>query len=62
MELVAADKIDEAFTKLKAYWPLPANEIDTIVMKTISARNAVGDRYGKTRGYTFIREEPVGKI
>lgn len=60
MQLVAADRISDAMDRLKAYWRLPANEIDTLVMKTISLRNTVGDRYGKILGYAFVREEDVG--
>jgi|HubBroStandDraft_5_1064220.scaffolds.fasta_scaffold09421_5 hypothetical protein len=60
MKLVAENKIDDAFAKLKPYWPLPANEIDTLILKTISMRNTVGDRFGSTTGYAFVREDAVG--
>ena len=55
MYLIAADKISDAMHKLKAYWRLPPNEIDTLVMKTISLRNTSGDRDGRTLGYAFVR-------
>src|ERR1700730_11053239 len=60
MKLVAANKIDDAFGKLKPYWPLPPNEVDTLILKTISMRNTVGDRFGPTTGYAFVREDAVG--
>ena len=60
MQLVAADKISDAMEKLKPYWRLPPNEIDTLVMKTISMRNTIADRYGRTLGYAFVRESDVG--
>jgi len=60
MKLVAADKIDDAFGMLKACWPLAANELDTLVLKTVAMRNTVGDRYGPTTGYAFVREDAVG--
>lgn len=60
MQLVAADKISDAMDKLKAYWRLPPSEIDTLVLKTISLRNTIGDRYGRTLGYAFVRENDVG--
>jgi hypothetical protein len=60
MQLVAADKIDEALGKLRPHWRIPSNEIDTVVMKTITMRNTVGDRYGHTVGHAFVREDDVG--
>jgi hypothetical protein len=60
MKLVAENKIDDAFGKLKPYWPLPPNEVDTLILKTISMRNTVGDRFGSTTGYVFVREDVVG--
>ncbi len=60
MQLVAADKISEAMDKLKPYWRLPPNEIDTLVLKTITLRNTIGDRYGRTLGFAFVREDDVG--
>jgi len=60
MQLVVADKISDAMDKLKAYWRLPPNEIDTLVLKTISLRNTIADRYGRTLSYAFVREEDVG--
>jgi len=60
MQLVVADKISDAMEKLKPHWRLPPNEIDTLVMKTVSLRNTIGDRYGRTLSYAFVREQDVG--
>jgi hypothetical protein len=60
MKLVVADKIDAAFGLLQPHWRLPANEIDTVVTKTVAMRNTVSDRFGPTVGYSFVREESVG--
>ena len=59
MQLIAGDKVDAAFERLKPYWPLPANEVDSVVLKTIAARNTVSDRFGKTTGYALVREEKI---
>jgi len=60
MQLVVDDKISDAMEKLKPYWRLPPNEIDTLVLKTISMRNTIADRYGRTFGYALVRENDVG--
>ena len=60
MKLVAADKIDDAFGLLKPYWPMASSELDMLVMKTVTLRNTVGDRFGPTLGYAFVREDAVG--
>jgi hypothetical protein len=59
MKLIVADKINEAFDLLKAQWPLPANEIDTVVLKTVQQRNLAQPRFGKSLGYVLIKEEKV---
>jgi hypothetical protein len=59
MKLIVVDKINEAFDLLKAQWPVPSNEIDTLVLKTIQQRNLAQPRFGKTLGYAFIKEEKV---
>ena len=59
MQLIVSDKINEAFDLLRAQWPIPSNEIDTIVLKTIQQRNLVEPRFGKTVGYAFVKEEKV---
>ncbi|HUI62191.1 MAG TPA: hypothetical protein VLX90_18340 [Steroidobacteraceae bacterium] len=59
MGLVLANKIDAAFAKLKPYWPVPGAEIDSLALKSISARDSAAARYGPTIGWVFIREEKV---
>ena len=60
MKLVVADKIDDAFGQLKLYWQLPANELDTVALKTIAMRNTVAERFGRPQSYELVREETAG--
>jgi len=60
MKLVAVDKIDDAFQVLKPYWHLGPGELETSVMKTVSLRNTIADRFGPTTGYAFVREDALG--
>jgi hypothetical protein len=45
----------------KPYWAAPANEIDTLVMQTLTTRNAVRERFGNSIGYEFISQQHAGK-
>ena len=45
----------------KPYWVAPANEIDTLIMQTVSTRNAVRQRFGDSIGYEFISQQRAGK-
>jgi len=59
MKLIVADKVDEAFKTLRANWPMPSNELDTLTMQTVQQRNLAAPRFGKPLGYTLIREEKL---
>jgi hypothetical protein len=59
MRLIVSGKIDQAFDLLRPQWPVPSNEIDTVVLKTIQQRNLAEPRFGKTLGYTLTAEEKV---
>jgi len=56
-----AEDYKAGFELLKPYWVAPTNEIDTLVMQTISTRNAVRERFGKSIGYEFISQQHAGK-
>ena len=60
MKFISGDKINEAFAVHTPHWPMPKNEIDTLILKTIEQRNVVEPRFGKARGYIFVREEKLG--
>jgi len=56
-----AEDYKAGFDLLKPYWVAPTNEIDTLVMQTISTRNSVRERFGKSIGYEFISQQHAGK-
>jgi len=45
----------------KPYWVAPTNEIDTLIMQTVSTRNTVRERFGNSIGYEFISQQRAGK-
>ena len=45
----------------KPYWVAPANEIDTLIMQTVSTRNVVRVGFGNSIGYEFISQQRAGK-
>lgn len=57
--LFKENKISEAFTKIKMYWPLPANEIDNLETKTIQSMNLVSQRYGHAEEIVKITEQNI---
>lgn len=52
-------KISEAFEELSPYWPLPANEIDEIIIKTIRYLNILEDRFGQRIGIVKLKQETI---
>jgi len=59
-QMVAGD-YKAGFDLLKPYWSAPANEIDTIIMQTVSTRNVVKERFGNSIGIEFIATHHSGK-
>lgn len=53
-------KVDEAFTQLKAYWPLAPGEVDDLLAHTKEQRKLVKERFGQPLSVEFIRTEEVG--
>lgn len=49
------------FDLLKPYWAVPSNEVDTLIIQTMSTRSLVKDRFGKSLGYEFIAQKRAGK-
>ena len=60
LNLIAEGKIEEAFAKLAPYWPMPENEVSTLVLKTVQQRNLIEPRFGRTLGVEFIGEDRAG--
>lgn len=57
--LFKENKINEAFIKIKIYWPLPANEIDNMETKTIQSMNLVAQRYGNAEEIVKVTEQNI---
>ena len=43
------------------YWKVSKNELDTMVMQTITSRVTVKARYGASIGYEFISQKMIGQ-
>lgn len=54
------NKISAAFQLLSKYWPMNPSEIDGLETKTIKYLGLVEERFGKTIGYTKIKNETIG--
>jgi hypothetical protein len=59
MNLVAAGDDRGALELLRPNLPIPKGEFNAVRDKTIEQRRAVAERFGKTLGYKFVREERV---
>jgi len=60
MDLFIQKKFTEGLNAAKAYWPLPAVEIDGLINKIKQQWAIIDRRYGKTTGKEFIRTEKIG--
>ncbi|KAF2331536.1 hypothetical protein [Flavobacterium nitrogenifigens] len=58
-QLFKENKINEAFIKIKTYWPLPENEIDNLESKTIQSLNLVAERFGKSEQIVKVSEQNI---
>jgi hypothetical protein len=57
--LFTRNLISPAFERMRAHWPIPANEIYHLEDKTIKYLNIVEQRYGKPIGYEKVRNETI---
>jgi hypothetical protein len=62
VNLFKDNKISDAFTELKIYWPLPENEMNSIEEKTIKYLNLIDVRYGKCIGSLKVKNETINDI
>ncbi len=58
-QLFKENKINEAFKKIKTYWPLPENEIDNLESKTIQSMNLIAERFGQSEDIIKISEQNI---
>ena len=61
MQLIASGKTQEALDGLKQYWPLPASEVDRLVLQIKNGMGLLGERFGKSIGIEKISEKTVGE-
>ena len=59
MDHVLAGRVDELFTVMLPYWPLPENEFSMLRMQTMTQRNVVGERFGATVGIALVYEQII---
>lgn len=58
-QLFKENKINEAFIKIKTYWPLQENEINNLESKTIQSMNLVAERFGNSEGIVKVSEQNI---
>lgn len=60
--LFEKNKISESFELLTPYWPMPANELESVELKTIKYLNLIEERFGKSIGTLKIKNETISDI
>lgn len=58
-QLFKENKINDAFEKMKVYWPLPENEIDNLESRTIQSMNLVAGRFGNSEEIIKVSEQSI---
>ena len=61
MAFVKQEKFEEAYGAVKAFWPLPAVEIDGLANQMKTQWPMVQQRFGKSLATEFINERRVGQ-
>jgi hypothetical protein len=61
VSLFIEEKFVEGYGVLKPFWPLPAVEIDSLANQTNMQWPMVRQRFGKSVGVEFVREQKVGE-
>ena len=61
MEKFGLEEFERGYESLKPYWPLPIVEIDNLSNQTRTQWPLVQQRFGKSLGTEFIKEEKVGE-
>lgn len=60
MNKFVSENYKGGFDLLSPHWKMPSNEIDTLLMQTITQRSAVKPRYGASLGHEFVSKSQVG--
>lgn len=53
------DYITVAFKKLTPYWPMPADELESLEEKTIRYLNLLDERFGEKQSLQKLKEEKI---
>ena len=61
MESFGREEFDPGYEGLKPYWPLPVAEIDNLINQTLTQWPLVQQRFGKSLGTEFVKEEKGGE-
>ena len=61
MVLVGKGEYDEAFSSVKADWPLPPEEMNRLAKLTKEQLAKVSERFGDVVGTEFIRQDSIGR-
>ena len=61
VSLFAEEQIAEGYNLFKAYWPLPAGEVDDLIEQTRSQWPIISSRFGKSLGVEFIKVQTAGE-
>ena len=56
---VPTGNVDDVFTVLLPYWPLPESEISVLRMQTVQQRGMVSERFGQTLDIRLVDEKLV---
>lgn len=59
VSLFSQEKIEKAVSTMRAYWPIPNEEIDRVQEQTIGQMKLLNSRFGKMLGINKIKEESV---
>lgn len=61
-DLFRQNEVNKAFSELTPYWPIPANEIESMTEKTLKYLNILEDRFGKAIGVGKVKNEKISDI
>lgn len=60
MQDVATGNLGEGLAKLKPYVSIPTEQIDALIIQSVSSRKQVADQIGNTFGYELLGKKEVG--
>jgi len=61
VDYISKNNFDKAFDIIKQYSYIPNKEIDIVLKGTKEQLNLIKNRFGKFKGYEFVKEDKIGK-